>query len=106
MSGDAGSKGGDGPTILDVYTKQIRVEAQLEQVLTLLTAQGDQLTDHETRLRTLEDGASGNRGVQRTLTDHESRLRVVEKWLRALPASSIMAGIAAIASVISALNAA
>lgn len=96
---------GDGPTLLDVYSQQIRLESKVEHMIGLLTAVRDQLTDHEARLRALESETSGSTSAQKALTeaiaDHEKRLRAMETWARALPVSTLIALIAAVASIVS-----
>lgn len=105
-TGAVEAEGGDGPTLLHVYTRQVRLESKIEQLIELMTSVRDQLTDHEARIRALEAGASGASGaskrVAETLSDHEKRLRSIETWARALPASTLIALVAAIASIVSA----
>lgn len=107
--GGVGGVGKDGPTILHVYTLQVQLGSQVEQALALLSAQRETLTDHEARIRALESRASGDRtarkGITEDVEDHEKRLRWLEKWMRALPASTVLALIAALGSIISAFAA-
>jgi hypothetical protein len=97
--------GSEGPTILHVYTLQVRLQAQVEQALTLLGQQGQMLADYELRLRAVETAGGENRAacknVRGAVDDHEKRMRWLEKWMRALPASTLIALIAAIGSIVS-----
>ncbi|MFG1844921.1 hypothetical protein [Micromonospora carbonacea] len=76
----------------DIYDALIRLTASVDRLTSQGDGHGEDIRDHEARLRLVEDVRPAPR-----ITDLEGRLRQVEARLWPLPAASLLVALAALA---------
>lgn len=82
-----------------------REAAQVAVVAAQQTAMGQQVTDHESRLRLVETAVVSLSALPAIVQDLEQRQRADERFRYALPLASIAAACSAIAAIITAFAA-
>lgn len=84
-----------GPVVItsrDIYDALIRLQATVAELVSQGAGHRDDIVDHETRLRAIEDAQPGRR-----LGDLDQRVRAVEARLWPLPAAGLLLSLAALA---------
>lgn len=76
----------------DIYDALIRLTASVDRLTSQSDGHGEDLRDHETRLRVVEEVRPAPR-----IADLESRIRAVEARQWPLPAASLLVALAALA---------
>ncbi|MFJ8687202.1 hypothetical protein [Micromonospora wenchangensis] len=79
-------------TSREIYDQVVLLRDSVGRLVDQLGGHADDVRDHETRLRTIEDSRPGPR-----ITDLDTRLRQVEARLWPLPAASLLIALAALA---------
>lgn len=79
-------------TARDIYDQLVLLRDTVQGLVNQNASHADDLRDHETRLRTIEDARPGPR-----INDLDIRVRQVEARQWPLPAASLLIGLAALA---------
>lgn len=73
----------------------VRVSEELTRVVTLLADTREEQSDHEQRIRTLEETHR---------PDHEPRIRGLEKWRYGIPVTAVMGVLSLVSSIVIGLS--
>ncbi|MFG1800186.1 hypothetical protein ACGFI4_08435 [Micromonospora carbonacea] len=79
-------------TARDIYDALVRLDSTVNRLADQATGHGEDLRDHETRLRVVEEARPAPR-----IADLEGRVRAVEARQWPLPAASLLVALAALA---------